>query len=187
MKNSLITNFEQKQFANRKPLPTFRPGDTVRVHYKIQEGADKEKFRVQAFEGVVIKRKKGTANSSFTVRKIGANGVGVERVFPNYSPFIDKVDVVASGIVRRSRLYYLRELSGKAARIRSRFVGKGKKVEIRTTEMPGSEQVAEEVVPEMNPKVAEIEKMEAAAAANKEAPVAPEVKAEATDDSKKED
>jgi large subunit ribosomal protein L19 len=157
MKNSLITKFEQKVFADRTIHPEFRPGDTVRVHYKIQEGADKTKFRIQAFEGVVLKRKKGTANSSFTVRKIGANSVGVERVFPSYSPFVTKIDVIANGVVRRSRLYYLRGLSGKAARIRSRYLGKK-----TTTEIPGASIVKEEITPELNP---ELVKKEAEAAA----------------------
>lgn len=138
MKNSLITAFENKVFASRKPLPNFRSGDTVRVNYKIQEGADKTKFRVQPFEGVVIKVKKGTADGSFTVRKIGANSVGVERVFPLYSPYVDSVDVIASGIVRRSRLYYLRDLAGKAARIKSKFGGRKGALAI-----PGADQAAE--------------------------------------------
>src|SRR4051794_32490828 len=117
MKNHLITQFEQRIYGNRKKHPIFRTGDTVKVSYKIQEGADKTKFRLQHFEGVVIRCRKGTAEASFTVRKIGANGVGVERCFPLYSPYVDKVDVIASGIVRRARLYYLRDLAGKAARI----------------------------------------------------------------------
>ncbi len=124
MKNNLISQFENRVFAQRKQHPAFRTGDTVRVSYKIQEGADKTKFRIQQFEGVVIRYRKGTAESSFTVRKIGANGVGVERCFPLYSPYVDGVEVIASGIVRRSRLYYLRDLAGKAARIRSRFGGR---------------------------------------------------------------
>jgi large subunit ribosomal protein L19 len=124
MKNSLITNFEKRIYTARKTHPDFRAGDTVRVLYKIQEGADKTKFRIQPFEGVVIRKKNGTADSSFTVRKMGANGVGIERVFPLYSPFVDGVELVASGVVRRSRLYYLRNLAGKAARIRSRYHGR---------------------------------------------------------------
>jgi large subunit ribosomal protein L19 len=125
MKNSIISNFEsKKQPKQDTALPKFRPGDTVKVYYKIQEGSEAGKFRIQPFEGVVIAYKKGGIESSFTVRKIGANSVGVERVFPAYSPMISKVEVVAAGIVRRSRLYYLRGLAGKAARIRSRFVGK---------------------------------------------------------------
>jgi large subunit ribosomal protein L19 len=126
MKNSIISAFEQKKFGEGPSLPKFRPGDTVRVHYKIQEssGKEKQKFRVQPFEGVVIRYKKGTVDASFTVRKIGANSIGVERVFPVYSPNIIKVELLASGIVRRSRLFYLRQLTGKAARIKSRFVAR---------------------------------------------------------------
>lgn len=134
MKNSLITSFEKRVFASRKLHPTFRTGDTVRINYKLQEGADKTKFRIQTFEGVVIRYKKGTAESTFTVRKIGASGIGVERVFPLYSPYIDGIEVVASGIVRRARLYYLRDLAGKAARIRSRFHGRKAMVAV-----PGAE------------------------------------------------
>ena len=137
MKRPLISAFEQRVWKKDRQHPEFRPGDTVKVAYRIQEGADKEKFRLQPFEGVVIRRKKGSdAAASFTVRKVGANGVGVERVFPLASPYIDSIEVVASGIVRRSRLYYLRQLSGKAARIRSRYVsrkGSNKTVPIETT------------------------------------------------------
>ncbi|MCX6123786.1 MAG: 50S ribosomal protein L19 [Proteobacteria bacterium] len=123
MKSPLITLFENRVFKDVKKHPTFRPGDTIRVHYKIQEGADAAKFRIQLYEGVVTRFRKGTADSTFTVRKMSAGGIGVERVFPLYSPMVEKVDVVAQGEVRRSRLYYLRDLSGKAARIRSRYVG----------------------------------------------------------------
>jgi large subunit ribosomal protein L19 len=123
MKSPLITIFEKRIFKDVKKHPSFRPGDTIRVHYKIQEGADAAKFRTQLYEGVVTRFRKGTADSTFTVRKMSAGGVGVERVFPLYSPMIDKVEVVAQGEVRRSRLYYLRDLSGKAARIRSRYIG----------------------------------------------------------------
>jgi large subunit ribosomal protein L19 len=140
MKNSQITAFENRVFAKRKQHPTFRTGDTVRIMYKIQEGADKAKFRLQSFEGVVIRYKKGTVDSTFTVRKIGANGVGVERNFPLYSPFVDTVEVVASGVVRRARLYYLRDLAGKAARIRSRFHGRKTLVAI-----PGADNVPEDM------------------------------------------
>ncbi len=100
----------------KSPLPSFRVGDTVRVWVLIKEG-DKE--RSQAFEGVVIKRHHHGARSSFTVRKI-SYGVGVERIFPSHSPRIDRVEVVSRGDVRRARLYYLRQLSGKAARIKER-------------------------------------------------------------------
>lgn len=95
-------------------IPAFRVGDTVRVHVTVVEG---ERRRIQAFEGVVLRIKKGGINSSFTVRRV-AHGVGVERVFPYFSPLVDKVEVTRVGKVRRSRLYYLRERVGKAARIK---------------------------------------------------------------------
>jgi large subunit ribosomal protein L19 len=98
----------------RKDIPEFRAGDTVRVHYKIVEG-DKE--RVQIFQGLVIKQHRAGARSTFTVRKVSFN-VGVERIFPLYSPRIDKIEVTGKGVVRRSRLFYLRDLQGKAARLR---------------------------------------------------------------------
>ena len=98
----------------RTDIPEFRVGDTVRVHYKIVEG-DKE--RIQVFQGLVIKQHRAGARSTFTVRKSSFN-VGVERIFPLYSPRIDKVEIIGKGVVRRSRLFYLRELQGKAARLR---------------------------------------------------------------------
>ncbi len=97
-----------------RELPHFRVGDTVRVHYLIREG-DKE--RVQVFEGVVIRKTRGGAGATFTVRKVSF-GVGVERIFPVHSPRIEKLDVGSRGHVRRSKLYYLRALRGKKARIR---------------------------------------------------------------------
>ena len=103
----------------RMDLAPFEPGDTVRVHVKIKEG-DKE--RIQVFQGVVIAKRKGGVGASFTVRKV-SYGVGVERIFPTHSPIIDKVEVVTKGRVRRAKIYYLRKLRGKAARIREkRFV-----------------------------------------------------------------
>jgi len=99
----------------RGQVPAFRVGDTVRVHSKISEG-DKE--RIQIFEGVVIRRRRGHLSSTFTVRKV-SYGVGVERIFPVYSPRIDKIEIIASGQVRRARLFYLRQLQGKAARLKS--------------------------------------------------------------------
>ena len=98
----------------RDGLPDFRVGDTVRVHYKIVEG---EKERVQVFQGVVLKRHRAGARSTFTVRKVSFN-VGVERVFLSHSPRIEKIEVVSKGVVRRARLFYLRDLAGKAARVR---------------------------------------------------------------------
>lgn len=100
----------------RMDMPAFRSGDNVKVHLRIVEG---EKERIQVFQGNVIRVKRGTTNSSFTVRKV-SDGVGVERIFPFNSPFIDKVEVISEGRVRRSRLYYLRGLKGKAARIKPR-------------------------------------------------------------------
>ena len=109
-----IKNIEREQI--RMDLPDFAPGDTVTVHVKIREG---NKERLQAFQGVVISKKKGLANATFTVRKV-SYGVGVERVFPMHSPIIDRVEVVTRGRVRRAKIYYLRKLRGKAARIRER-------------------------------------------------------------------
>ncbi len=103
----------------RRDVPKFRPGDSVKVFCKIREG---EKERIQVFEGVCIARHNAGIASSFTVRKV-SYGVGVERVFPVHSPAIDHVEVLTEGKVRRSKLYYLRELSGKAARIEGRFLG----------------------------------------------------------------
>ncbi|ROR01619.1 50S ribosomal protein L19 [Desulfosoma caldarium] len=100
----------------RVDIPQFRVGDTVKVHVKIREG-DKE--RIQVFEGVVIRRHRGGLGETFTVRKV-SYGIGVERIFPIHSPRIDKIEVVRKGRVRRSRLYYLRERLGKAARIKER-------------------------------------------------------------------
>jgi large subunit ribosomal protein L19 len=101
----------------RRDLPPFRPGDTVRVHVKIREG---EKERTQVFEGVVIRRRRGGASATFTVRKV-SYGIGVERIFPVESPAVQKVEIKSRGHVRRSRLYYLRDLRGKKARLRSKL------------------------------------------------------------------
>jgi large subunit ribosomal protein L19 len=100
----------------KKNVVPFKPGDTVKVHVKIVEG---DKSRIQAFQGVVISRQNGGIRESFTVRKI-SNGVGVERSFPVHSPSIDGIDVITRGHVRRAKLYYLRKLRGKAARIREK-------------------------------------------------------------------
>lgn len=108
----LIEKIEREQM--KKDLPAFRAGDSVRVHVKIKEG-DKE--RIQAFEGTVIRIRKGRINSTFTVRKISF-GQGVERIFPLHSPVIDKIELTRAGRVRRAKLYYLRKLKGRAARIR---------------------------------------------------------------------
>src|ERR1700722_16660022 len=109
------SKIEEIEFAQlRSGLPEFRVGDTVRVHYKIVEG---DKDRIQVFQGVVTKRHRAGARSTFTVRKVSFN-VGVERVFLSHSPRIDKVEIVSRGVVRRARLFYLRDLAGKAARVR---------------------------------------------------------------------
>ncbi len=98
----------------RLDLPAFAPGDTIKVYVKIKEG---EKERIQAFQGVVISKRKGRSNATFTVRKV-SYGIGVERIFPLHSPLIDKIKVVSKGRVRRAKIYYLRKLRGKAARIK---------------------------------------------------------------------
>ena len=110
--NTVLADIDSAQL--RTGLPDFRVGDTVRVHYKIVEG---DKDRIQIFQGVVIKRHRASARSTFTVRKVSFN-VGVERVFLLNSPRVDKIDVVSRGVVRRARLFYLRELQGKAARVK---------------------------------------------------------------------
>ena len=102
----------------RLDLPEFSPGDTVSVHVKIKEG---EKERIQVYQGVVISKRKGTANATFTVRKV-SYGIGVERIFPLHSPIIDKILVVTRGRVRRAKIYYLRKRRGKAARIKERRI-----------------------------------------------------------------
>ncbi len=102
----------------RFDMPDFRPGDTVKVHIRIVEG---NKERVQIFQGVVIKRKRGRMNATFTVRKV-SHGVGVEKTFALHSPRLEKVEIVTRGRVRRSRLYYLRNRRGKAARIREKGI-----------------------------------------------------------------
>lgn len=110
---SLLLKYAEEQLAVKANHPSFKAGDTVTVNYKIKEG---EKERVQQYQGVVIQRKGAGITESFTVRKI-SNSVGVERVFPVNSPYIDSIEVNKVGVVRRARLFYLRELTGKAARI----------------------------------------------------------------------
>ena len=109
---TIIEKIEREQM--RLDIPAFKPGDAVKVHFRIVEG---EKERIQVFQGNVIRIQRGTTGATFTVRKI-SDGVGVERIFPLHSPFIDHIELVTEGSVRRSRLYYLRELKGKAARIK---------------------------------------------------------------------
>lgn len=111
---NIINVIEQEQL--RSDIPEFRAGDTVRVHVKVVEGS---RERIQMFEGLVIKRQNGGIRETFTVRRI-ASGVGVERTFPLHSPRLAKIEVIRHGIVRRAKLYYLRNLTGKAARIREK-------------------------------------------------------------------
>lgn len=106
----------EAEFASNKELPTFNAGDTVTVHYRIKEG---NKERIQQFQGTVIQRRNSGMSATFTVRKI-SNGIGVERIFPLNSPFIEQIEVNKRGKVRRARLFYLRKLTGKAARIKEK-------------------------------------------------------------------
>ena len=120
--NNLVEKFEKKQIAkltSKKNIPTFRAGDTLRVTIKIVEG---ERSRLQVYEGLCIARKNNSINSKFTVRKI-SHGEGVERVFPLFSPIIDKIEVIKKGGVKRAKLYYLRKRTGKSSRIAIRDRG----------------------------------------------------------------
>lgn len=117
MSNKIIQALETEFMKSAKTLPAFQPGDTVVVQVKVKEG---ERSRLQSFEGVVIAKRNRGYNSAFTVRKI-SHGVGVERVFQSYSPIIESVEVKRRGAVRRSKLYYMRELSGRAARIKEKL------------------------------------------------------------------
>jgi len=109
-----VAEIEALAASQARTLPTFRVGDTVKVHYRIREG---EKERVQVFQGTVIRNSRGGVGRTFAVRK-RSGGVGVERIFPYHSPRIEQLEVVSRGRVRRAKLYYLRELQGKAARLR---------------------------------------------------------------------
>ena len=128
-----LPQIEALEAKQRRSLPSFRVGDTVRVHYRITEG---EKERIQVFQGVVIRRSGGGLGRTFAVRKV-SGGIGVERIFPASSPNIDKLEVVSSGRVRRARLYYLRDLQGKKARLR----------EIRSDDSGGSSPSAAPAAP----------------------------------------
>lgn len=117
----IIQQLEQEQMT--KTIPDFNPGDTVLVQARVVEG---DRSRLQAFEGIVIAKRNRGLNSAFTVRKI-SHGEGVERVFQTYSPLVDSIEVVRRGKVRRAKLYFLRELSGKAARIKEKLAPRGSK------------------------------------------------------------
>lgn len=120
MASYTIPKIAALEAAQKRNLPAFRVGDQVRVHYRIREG---EKERIQVFQGTVLRRARGGVGATFTVRKISFGGVGVERIFPEHSPRIEKLEVVSRGIVRRARLYYLRGLQGKAARLKQQRGG----------------------------------------------------------------
>jgi large subunit ribosomal protein L19 len=138
---NLLQQLEQEQvdkLAASRPVPEFQPGDTLRVGVKVVEG---ERERIQVFEGVCIGRKNAGVNSNFTLRKI-SYGEGVERIFPLYSPRITSIDVVRRGVVRRAKLYYLRGLTGKAARITERA---------RDSVRPGAKRASANARPQTEP------------------------------------
>jgi large subunit ribosomal protein L19 len=115
-----FVKFVNEQYAPKKELPSFKAGDTLTVHYKIVEG---NKERIQLFQGVVLQRRGSGSTETFTIRKM-SNGVGVERIFPVNAPTIDKIELNKVGIVRRARIFYLRDLTGKKARIREKVMNK---------------------------------------------------------------
>ena len=188
--SNLLETFEKQQIeklTSKKRVPAFRPGDTLKVTVRITEGS---KSRLQAFEGICIARKNNSVNSNFTVRKI-SHGEGVERVFPLFSPLVEKIEVVRKGDVRRAKLYYLRELSGKKARIADKdrgdeadqyeYTEKAPPVEETKTADTDTNAAEEPKAEEAEAKQAETKAEEA------EAKPAEESKAEAADESSKEE
>ena len=188
--SNLLETFEKQQIeklTSKKRVPAFRPGDTLKVTVRITEGS---KSRLQAFEGICIARKNNSVNSNFTVRKI-SHGEGVERVFPLFSPLVEKIDVVRKGDVRRAKLYYLRELSGKKARIADKdrgdeadqyeYIEEAPPVEETKTADTDTNAAEEPKAEEAEAKQAETKVEEA------EAEPAEESKAEAADESSKEE
>ena len=177
--NNLLETFEKKQIerlTGKKRIPTFRPGDTLKVTIRITEG---DKSRLQAFEGMCIARKNNSVNSNFTVRKL-SHGEGVERVFPLFSPIIEKIEVVRKGDVRRAKLYYLRDRTGKRARIADRDRGDEADQYSIIEEAPAEETTSnadETPAVAEQEKVEESKKAEATQVEQKEEP-AEEVKAE---------
>ena len=189
--SNLLETFEKKQIerlTSKKRIPTFRPGDTLKVTLRITEGS---KSRLQAFEGICIARKNNSVNSNFTVRKI-SHGEGVERVFSLFSPIVEKIEVIRKGDVRRAKLYYLRELSGKKARIADKdrgeevdqyeFVEEDQPIE-QTKPEESESKPAEEVKPE-EVKPEEVQAVEESKAEQAEAKPIEEAKAEAAEDQK---
>lgn len=188
--SNLLETFEKQQIeklTSKKRVPAFRPGDTLKVTVRITEGS---KSRLQAFEGICIARKNNSVNSNFTVRKI-SHGEGVERVFPLFSPLVEKIEVVRKGDVRRAKLYYLRELSGKKARIADKdrgdeadqyeYIEEAPTVEETKTADTDTNAAEEPKAEEVEAKQAETKAEEA------EAKPAEESKAEAADESSKEE
>ena len=188
--SNLLETFEKQQIeklTSKKRVPAFRPGDTLKVTVRITEGS---KSRLQAFEGICIARKNNSVNSNFTVRKI-SHGEGVERVFPLFSPLVEKIEVVRKGDVRRAKLYYLRELSGKKARIADKdrgdeadqyeYIEEAPPVEETKTADTDTNAAEEPKAEEAEAKQAETKVEEA------EAKPAEESKAEAADESSKEE
>ena len=154
--SNLLEKFEKQQIeklTSKKRIPAFRPGDTLKVTVRITEGS---KSRLQAFEGVCIARKNNSVNSNFTVRKI-SHGEGVERVFPLFSPIVEKIDVIRKGDVRRAKLYYLRDLSGKKARIADRDRGDEADQYEFIAEAPVEESPVEEAKSAVEPKAEEVQ------------------------------
>ena len=188
--SNLLETFEKQQIeklTSKKRVPAFRPGDTLKVTVRSTEGG---KSRLQAFEGICIARKNNSVNSNFTVRKI-SHGEGVERVFPLFSPLVEKIEVVRKGDVRRAKLYYLRELSGKKARIADKDRGdeadQYEYIEeappVKETKTADTDTNAAE-----EPKAEEVEAKQAETKAEEaEAKPAEESKAEAAEESSKEE
>ena len=188
--SNLLETFEKQQIeklTSKKRVPAFRPGDTLKVTVRITEGS---KSRLQVFEGICIARKNNSVNSNFTVRKI-SHGEGVERVFPLFSPLVEKIEVVRKGDVRRAKLYYLRELSGKKARIADKdrgdeadqyeYIEEAPPVEETKTADTDTNAAEEPKAEEVEAKQAETKAEEA------EAKPAEESKAEAAEESSKEE
>ena len=188
--SNLLETFEKQQIeklTSKKRVPAFRSGDTLKVTVRITEGS---KSRLQAFEGICIARKNNSVNSNFTVRKI-SHGEGVERVFPLFSPLVEKIEVVRKGDVRRAKLYYLRELSGKKARIADKdrgdeadqyeYIDEAPPVDETKTADTDTNAAEEPKAEEVEAKQAETKVEEA------EAKPAEESKAEAADESSKEE
>jgi large subunit ribosomal protein L19 len=188
--SNLLETFEKQQIeklTSKKRVPAFRPGDTLKVTVRITEGS---KSRLQAFEGICIARKNNSVNSNFTVRKI-SHGEGVERVFPLFSPLVEKIEVVRKGDVRRAKLYYLRELSGKKARIADKdrgdeadqyeYIEEAPPVEETKTSDTDTNAAQEPKAEAVEAKQAEIKAEEA------ETKPAEESKAEAAEESSKEE